>query len=113
MTHNEFIDQEKALLHKLERVVGYVPIGTKDLLKVLTHPDVIRFTKQYIFQREQEAAYCDKFVGTDWDCEQELMRIISTPGILIPQDGGIITVGFMYCDKCNARAEERRSSNGT
>jgi hypothetical protein len=41
-------ETEQALLIKLKRVLGYVPIGTKDLLHVLTHPDVIDLTDEYV-----------------------------------------------------------------
>jgi hypothetical protein len=43
-----------ALVQKIERVVGHVPVGTKDLLNVLTHPDVIDLT--WAFMEEKYAA---------------------------------------------------------
>lgn len=39
---------ESDLLKRLEKVVGYVPVGTSDLLHILTHPDVLQFTTRYI-----------------------------------------------------------------
>ena len=39
---------ETALIERIQRVVGYVPVGTKDLLHILTHPDVVSYTQNYI-----------------------------------------------------------------
>jgi hypothetical protein len=42
------IATQRELLAKVERVVGYLPIGTTDLLRVLAHPDVVRLTRRYL-----------------------------------------------------------------
>lgn len=47
-------ETEQALLIKLNRMLGYVPIGTKDLLHVLTHPDVIDLTEEYVRAKRLE-----------------------------------------------------------
>jgi hypothetical protein len=47
-------ETEMALLNKLKRMMGYVPIGTKDLLSVLTHPDVIDLTEEYVRAKRLE-----------------------------------------------------------
>lgn len=39
---------EQAIISKVEHIVGYVPIGTLDLLHILVHPDVIALTGAYI-----------------------------------------------------------------
>lgn len=39
---------EEALIKRVSQVVGYVPVGLKDLLHVLKHPDVIELTRSYI-----------------------------------------------------------------
>lgn len=44
---------EAALIARLERVVGYVPVGTGDLLHVLSHPDVLPFTDAYLDERRE------------------------------------------------------------
>lgn len=33
---------------KIERMVGYVPIGTLDLMNILAHPDVIGLTRKFL-----------------------------------------------------------------
>lgn len=38
----------KELLERMDKMLGYVPVGTVDLLHILTHPDVIELTKDYI-----------------------------------------------------------------
>ena len=45
---------EAALLDRVQRVVGYVPVGTSDLLRVLTHPDVLPLTKRHIRELDNE-----------------------------------------------------------
>lgn len=46
-------EAEKALIVKLKRIVGYVPVGILDLLHVLTHPDIIDLTMKYIESHEE------------------------------------------------------------
>lgn len=41
-------DEMWALIVRLKRVLGEVPVMTGDFLKVLTHPDVIEYTKTYV-----------------------------------------------------------------
>lgn len=45
---------EDAIIEKVKRIVGYVPVGTKDLLHVLVHPDVMAHTKLYVEARDRE-----------------------------------------------------------
>lgn len=48
-------ETENALLNKLHRVLGAVPIGTRGFLNVLTHPDVIDYTEEYVrYKRQKE-----------------------------------------------------------
>lgn len=42
----EIVEQE--ICKKIERLVGYVPVGTVDLLHILVHPDVIHLTEKYV-----------------------------------------------------------------
>lgn len=42
------MDDKAALIAQIERMLGYVPIGTNDLLNILTHPDVIRLSLNYV-----------------------------------------------------------------
>lgn len=44
---------EKELIKKIERIVGYVPVGTKDLLHILKHPDIIELSKAYLQEESQ------------------------------------------------------------
>ena len=39
---------EMAVVKRMEKIIGYVPIGTRDLMHVLTHPDLIDLTKAWI-----------------------------------------------------------------
>lgn len=47
-------ETEQALIIKLKRMIGHVPLGTKDLLHVLTHPDVIDLTEEYVRAKRLE-----------------------------------------------------------
>lgn len=40
------------LVRRVERMVGYVPVGLGDLLSVLVHPDVISLTRAYLNAQE-------------------------------------------------------------
>lgn len=62
-------ESEKALLNKLNRVLGSVPVGTKDLLRVLTHPDMIDFTWEYIKAKQTEDERDKTLASTmaDWN----------------------------------------------
>jgi hypothetical protein len=44
--------EEDALVQRIERMIGYVPIGTRDLLHILSHPDVIDITRKYLDAEE-------------------------------------------------------------
>lgn len=39
---------ENELFKQLQRIVGYIPGGSKDMLHCLLHPDVIELTEDYI-----------------------------------------------------------------
>lgn len=38
--HSDDFAEEDAVIRQMQRVVGYVPLGVRDLLRCLTHPDV-------------------------------------------------------------------------
>ena len=46
------IKEEIELIGKISRVVGYIPVGTIDLLRILTHPDIIESTIAYFATKE-------------------------------------------------------------
>jgi hypothetical protein len=46
---------EWALLRRVERVVGYLPVGTCDLLRILAHPDVLPLTRDYLSELDSTA----------------------------------------------------------
>lgn len=48
ITEDTRTDEEKALIQRIELLLGYVPVGTLDLLHILTHPDAIEVTQQYV-----------------------------------------------------------------
>lgn len=48
----EFSDEEQALLQKYKRLIGYIPIGLRDTLQVLAHPDVIDLTRAFLDSKE-------------------------------------------------------------
>lgn len=62
-------DEKEALIQQMGRVVGYVPLGTRDLLNVLIHPDLIEFTKRYI-ESKDDASRCLAF-DAPWNCARE------------------------------------------
>ena len=45
------MDTEKELIERMKKMLGYVPIGTTDLLHVLTHPDLIDLTRRYVEEK--------------------------------------------------------------
>lgn len=45
---------EQEVLKKVERIIGYVPVGMLDLLRVLVHPDVIDLTEKYVSEKKGE-----------------------------------------------------------
>lgn len=51
MTERE--ESERAILLQVKKMLGYEPIGMGDLLKVLTHPDLIRQTLCYVKRIEE------------------------------------------------------------
>jgi hypothetical protein len=50
-SHGEGDEARRELLKRIERVVGYPPVGMGDLLNVLTHPDVLPLTRAWLNQR--------------------------------------------------------------
>lgn len=42
------MDEQTAIVEKVLKMIGYVPIGMVDLLHVLAHPDVINLTRAYL-----------------------------------------------------------------
>lgn len=47
MSESERPKELSELIKRLERVIGYVPVGTYDLLRVLAHPDVVEYSLDY------------------------------------------------------------------
>lgn len=43
---------EQEIMRKVKKMLGYEPVGMLDLLHILSHPDVISLTKQYIQEKE-------------------------------------------------------------
>lgn len=41
-------DEEFAVVLKVKKIVGYVPMGFRDVLHILAHPDCIDETKAYL-----------------------------------------------------------------
>lgn len=44
-------ENEKVIMQRAEKMLGYSPVGMLDLLHVLAHPDVIDLTWQYLAER--------------------------------------------------------------
>lgn len=42
------MDEKQQLIKKLERIIGYIPPGTRDILSVLGHPELIDSSKRYL-----------------------------------------------------------------
>jgi hypothetical protein len=51
-------DAKQALMNKVERVVGYVPVGMDDILSILIGPDVYPEFKEYL--RKHEESYNER-----------------------------------------------------
>lgn len=41
-------EAERDVISRVNRAVGYVPIGFKDILHILSSPDVIEYTNEYV-----------------------------------------------------------------
>lgn len=39
---------QDAVIERMRRMLGYVPVGTRDLLNVLAHPDCIAATRAFL-----------------------------------------------------------------
>lgn len=39
---------EAQVILQMNRMLGYIPIGTKDLLRILVHPDVLPLMESYL-----------------------------------------------------------------
>ncbi len=48
--------KEARILFQMERMLGYVPIGTRDLLACLAHPDMIALTREYLDSKGENAS---------------------------------------------------------
>lgn len=46
---------ERQIMQKIAQIVGYVPVGTLDLLHLLVHPEVVNLTAEYVNARADEA----------------------------------------------------------
>lgn len=44
-------DKEREIIQKMEKMCGTVPVGTLDLLHILSHPDVIMLTQAYLNEK--------------------------------------------------------------
>ena len=44
-------ERERAIMQQAEKMLGYSPVGMRDLLRVLAHPDVIELTREYLAER--------------------------------------------------------------
>ena len=43
------MDEAQRMIYiQIEKMLGYVPMGTRDLLSILTHPDVIAYTEELL-----------------------------------------------------------------
>lgn len=49
---DEYQTNKQAVINKVERVVGYVPMGLGDILSILMHPDVWPFTSKLVHTSE-------------------------------------------------------------
>ena len=63
------MDEKEAVIKKVHRIIGHMPIGTRDLLNVLAHPDVIELTKAFL-ERMDTASACQKYKAP-WSCVKE------------------------------------------
>ena len=45
---------EDRIVEQYQKMLGYVPIGTRDLLHILVHPDMIELTKIYVDRTHNE-----------------------------------------------------------
>lgn len=46
--------EEKRLIERVQKMLGYVPIGTLDLLHILAHPDCIEITRAFLDEKERQ-----------------------------------------------------------
>jgi hypothetical protein len=47
------MDPESLLIKQIEKMLGYVPSGTRDLLHILAHPDVLKLTQSYLKSKDE------------------------------------------------------------
>lgn len=102
------IESEAQLLGKLEKVIGYVPIGTKDLLQVLAHPDVIDLTQVYLDVRRLDSD-CD-YYDRGWTCIKEAQA--RAEAMVRAKVDVTYILPIPWCPKCTARAESEQLTDG-
>lgn len=70
LTHEEEIERMRnQLLEKVSEVVGYEPPGFRQVLRVLTHPEVAPFSAKYIGALDKSSA-CTIY-EPPWNCAKE------------------------------------------
>lgn len=100
----ELSSEKEDLIEQMTRIVGHVPIGTRDLLNVLIHPDLIEYTKKYI-NAQDEGGRC-LFYEYPWSCAKEAEA--NYKNIKYGWLGGASGIGFdeTWCDNCRKKIME-------
>lgn len=46
------LDKMDDIVFQMIKMVGYCPVGTRDLLRILAHPDMIDLTRKFLDESE-------------------------------------------------------------
>lgn len=45
---DEMLAAKQRVIDQMNKMLGYVPVGTSDLLAILTHPDMLGLTHEFV-----------------------------------------------------------------
>jgi hypothetical protein len=97
-------EEKEALIERMQEIIGYVPVGTRDLLNVLIHPDLIEFTKAYVKSRD-EASRCQKY-KEPWSCAKEAEARYENIKYGWLGSGSGVGYAEWWCENCKKRVME-------
>jgi hypothetical protein len=63
------MNEKEDLIDRIIEVIGYLPTGTRQVLEVMCHEDVVEHTKRFV-KAYDKASLCQKF-ASPWNCAKE------------------------------------------
>ena len=97
-------DDKEELVEHMQDIVGQVPENVRLVIKLLSHPDLIKFTKRY-FNSIDKAGRCRNY-EPPWSCAREAEA--KYENLKFGWLGGLDGVGYSdhWCEPCRSRVME-------